>query len=164
VALLSVVSVLTLGAVAQTVRGHLVNQALRTAGEAGGLPLNQLAVLYFQDRARGEDLTYLADGLTESLIRRLSQAQALTVLSNNASDRYRDSNLPLDAIASAFEVGTIVDGTVEKRGERLRVTVSLADGFSGAEIQRQTVERPADDLFALQDTLAEEWRCCWAVG
>jgi serine/threonine-protein kinase len=156
VVLLTIVGLLTLGATAQTVRGHLRQNALRAAGEAAGSSLNNLAVLYFRDRSRGEDLTHIADGLTESLIDRLSRSQALTVLTENASELYRDSDLPLDSIAQALEVGTIVDGTVEGRRDRLRVEVFLVDGMSGAEIQRETIERPLDDLLQLEDALAEE--------
>lgn len=156
VILLSIVGVLTLAAGAQTVRGHLAEQALRAEGLESGVPLNHLAILYFQDRTRGEDLTYLADGLTESLIDRLSRTQTLTVLSQNASAIYRDSDLPFDAIAEELEVGTMVDGTVERRGEDLRVTVSLVHGASGAELNKQTIERPAEDIFDLQDEVAEE--------
>ncbi len=156
VVLLSIVALLTLGASGQTIRSHMAQRAVRAAAGSAEFPLNHLAVLYFQDRTRGEDLTYLADGLTESLIQRLSAAQSLTVLSENASEQFRTSDLPLDSIAKALKVGTIVDGTVEMRGNDLRVLVSLVDGASGAEIQRETVERPADDLLALQDALAEE--------
>ncbi len=156
VALLSVVALLTLGATAQTVRGHLRQNALRAAGEAAGSSLNNLAVLYFRDRSRSEDLTHIADGLTESLIDRLSRSQGLTVLTENASELYRGSDLPLDSIARALEVGTIVDGTVEGRSDQVRVEVFLVDGMSGAEIQRETLERPLDDLLQLEDALSEE--------
>jgi TolB-like protein len=156
VVLLTLVGLVTLGFAVRTVQGQLDQDALRAAGEAAGVSLNEVAVLYFQDRSRGEDLSYLADGITESLIDRLSRAQGLTVLTQNASALYRDSTLPLDSIASALDVGTLVDGTVEARGDELRVDVSLVDGVSGAEIQRETLEEPREDLFALQDQVAEE--------
>ena len=100
VVLLTIVGLLTLAGSVQTVRGHMAEQAMRAAGLESGIPLNHLAVLYFQDRTRGEDLTYLADGLTETLIDRLSRTQTLTVLTQNASALYRDSDLPFDAIAA----------------------------------------------------------------
>ncbi|MGD2123904.1 MAG: hypothetical protein PVJ76_19290, partial [Gemmatimonadota bacterium] len=156
VVLLTIVGLLTLGSMAQTIRSHLQQNALRAAGEAAGSSLNNLAVLYFRDRSRGEDLSHIGDGLTESLIDRLSRSQSLTVLTENASELYRDSDLPLDSIARALEVGTIVDGTVEGRRDRLRVELFLVDGMSGAEIQRETIERPLDDLLELEDDLAEE--------
>lgn len=156
VILLSLVGLLTVGAVTQTVRNDLAREARLAAGEASGVPLNRLAVLYFQDRTRGEDLSFLSDAITESLIDRLSRASTLDVLSQNASALYRGSDLPLDSIASALQVGTLVDGTMERRGEDIRVTVSLVDGVSGAEIQEKTIQYPAEDLFTLQDAVGEE--------
>jgi len=156
VVLLTIVGLVTLGFTGRTIQGHLSAEAIRAAAEASDTPLNSLAVLYFQDRSRGEDLQYLADGITESLIDRLSESQGLSVLTQNASQQFRDSNVPFDSIAKVLEVGTLVDGFLEGRGDELRVTVSLVDGASGAEIQSQTVERPAADLFALQDDVADE--------
>jgi TolB-like protein len=156
VALLTVVGLLTLGVAGMTVRSHLqMGQVRLQAGEAG-LPLQRVAVLYFRDLTRGEDLSYLADGLTESLIERLSQSQTLDVLTRNASAAYRDSIIPVDSIGRALGAGTIVDGTVERRGSRFRASFTLFDGASGAEIQRGQVERPAEAVFALQDELAGE--------
>lgn len=156
VILLTVVGVITLGLAGQTVRNQVAQEARLAAGEASGIPLNHLAVLYFQDRTRGEDLSYLSDAITESLIDRLSEVTSLDVLSQNASALYRESDLPLDSIATALEVGTLVDGTMERRGEDIRVSVTLVDGVSGAEIQEKTVQYPADDLFTLQDAVSEE--------
>ncbi len=156
VVLLSVVGLLTLGGTVQTVRSHLAREARMAAGEASGIPLDHLAVLYFQDRTRGEDLSYLSDAITESLIDRLSESSTLRVLSKNASELYRDSDLPLDSIAATLQVGTLVDGTLERRGDEIRVTVSLVDGVSGAEIQQKTIQNPAEDLFALQDEVVAE--------
>ncbi|MGW8267904.1 MAG: hypothetical protein ACWGSQ_16170 [Longimicrobiales bacterium] len=156
VVLLSLVGVVTLASAAITVqRFNRIEDVRLAAGEAG-LELRRVAVLYFRDASRGEDLSYLADGLTESLIQRLSESQSLEVLSQNASARFRDPGIPLDSIAKALAVGTLVDGSVERRGEDLRVNFALYDGASGAEIQGGTVERPADELFALQDQVAEE--------
>jgi TolB-like protein len=156
VALLSIVGLITVGFCVQTVRSHLDEEARRMAALEAGNPLNNLAVLYFQDLTRGEDLTYLADGLTEALIDRLSESQSLTVLSRNASAQYRDASIPIDSIGKALEVGTVVDGTVERRSDDLRVTFSLFDAWSGQPLQEREIERPFEDLFALQDELVEE--------
>jgi TolB-like protein len=154
--LLAIVGLGTLAFSAQTVRSHFAAEARQAAGEAMGLPVRTVAVLYFRDQSRGEDLSYLADGVTEALIDRLSESQGLDVLTTSASEQFRDSTLPLDSIARVLEAGTIVDGTVEGRGESVRVNVSLVDGASGAELNRETVERTSDDLFALQEALAAE--------
>ncbi len=156
VALLSVVALLTIGVAGLTVQRQLEMGRARMAAGESGLSLQRVAVLYFRDLTRGEDLTYLADGLTESLIERLSQSQTLDVLSRNASSAYRDSTIPVDSIAKALGAGTIVDGTVERRGSRVRASFTLFDGAGGAEIQRGQVERPAEDIFALQDEVTGE--------
>jgi len=156
VALLGAVAVATIFFAALTVQRSLRMDQVRLAAGEAGLNLRRVAVLYFRDQSRGADLRYLADGITESLIQRLSQSQTLDVLSRNASARYRDPSIPLDSIARALSVGTLVDGSVEQRGSEIRVTFSLYDGASGAEIQGGTVERPADQVFELQDEVAEE--------
>jgi len=156
VVLLAIVGLGTLGLAARTVQSHFATEARKAAGEAMGLPVRTVAVLYFRDQSRGENLTYLADGLTESLIDQLAENPGLNVLTTSASDQFRDSTVPLDIIARALGAGTIVDGTVEGRGENLRVNVSLVDGASGAELNREMLERPSEDLFALQEELARE--------
>jgi TolB-like protein len=156
VALLTLVGVVTLVAAGLTVRRHYRMEEVRLAAGEAGLDLRRLAILYFRDVTRGEDLSYLADGITESLIDRLSESQTLEVLSRNASARYRDPGVTLDSIARALSAGTLVDGSVERRGENVRVSFSLYDGASAAEIQRGTVERPAGEIFALQEEVAEE--------
>jgi serine/threonine-protein kinase len=156
VALLSVVGVVTIVLAGLTVQRYNRMEQVRLAAGEAGLDLRRLAVLYFRDLSRGEDLSYLADGITESLIQRLSESQTLDVLSKNASARFRDPSITLDSIGRALSVGTLVDGSVERRGENVRVTFSLHDGASGAEIQSGTVERPADEIFLLQDEVAEE--------
>lgn len=156
VALLTVVGLATLGLAGVTVQRHLAMQEVRLAAGEAGLDLHRLAVLYFRDASRGEDLSYLADGITESLIDRLSESQTLDVLSQNASARFRDPNFTLDSIARALSAGTLVDGSVERRGENIRVSFSLYDGASGAEIQGGSVERPAEAIFDLQDQVADQ--------
>lgn len=156
IVLLVLVSLVTLGAGGLTVQRQLELERVRVAAGEAGLELRRVAVLYFRDRSRGGDLEYLADGLTESLIHRLTESRSLDVLSDNASRRFRDPAFSLDSIASALEAGTLVDGTVERRGDEIRVDFALHDGASGAEIQRGRVERPAEDLFALRDDVAEE--------
>jgi serine/threonine-protein kinase len=156
IALLVLVGLGTLGFAGRTVQVHLSAEARIAAGEASGLPVRTVAVLYFRDQSRGEDLSYLADGLTESLIDQLSESQGLNVLTNSASERFRDTSIPFDSIGRALKAGTIVDGMVEARGDAFRVNVSLVDGASGAELKRETLDRPAEDLFGLQDDLVRE--------
>jgi len=122
----------------------------------GGLNLRRVAVLYFRDLSRAGDLGYLADGLTEALIDRVGEVGGLTVISRDGAAQVRDAEIPLDSIGTLLSAGILIDGSVERRGEIVRVGISLVDGDSGAELQRASVERPADDLLGLQDQLTDE--------
>ncbi len=122
----------------------------------GGLDAHRIAVLYFRDRSAGDSLRYLADGLTEGLIRELGRVATLDVISPNGVAPYRDESVSRDSIARALGVGTLVQGSVEQDGDRVRVDVRLVDGGSGAEFQRESFEVPARDYLELGDSLSGE--------
>lgn len=124
--------------------------------EAAGLALDRVSVLYFQDVSSDADLQHVADGLTESLIDRISGVSALDVVSRNGAARFRGSELQPDSIARILGSGTLVRGSVEESGDQLRVTVRLIDGASGSELRRRSFTEPAGELLAIRDALAEE--------
>ena len=123
---------------------------------AAGEDARRVAVLYFQHPAGNDSLGYLADGLTEGLIRSLSQVQELDVTSRNGVAPYRNTTVSRDSIARALKVGTLVEGGVEQAGSKVRVTVRLVDAPSGAEYERTTFEMPGGSYLAIGDTLAEK--------
>jgi serine/threonine-protein kinase len=128
-----------------------------SAAEDTSIAKNRLAVLYFEKGAGASDsLGYLADGLTEALIRELGGVSGLQIISSNGVRPYRTGNVPLQKIAQELEVGTLVQGDIAQSGDRLRVNVSLVDAGSGVEIGSRTLERSRAEIFALQDDLAKE--------
>jgi eukaryotic-like serine/threonine-protein kinase len=152
-ALLGLVIIGTLFGTAGTVQRFRAEQAVASVIDAAtGLDPRRIAVLYFEDRSRDGDLSFLADGLTEGLIEELAGVQGLDVVSGNGSVQYRDSELPPDSIARLLEAGTYVSGAVEKRGDGLRVEVALMDAESGATIERSSFEQPESG--ALRSALA----------
>src|SRR5712664_2999205 len=108
--------------------------------DVGGLDRNRVAVLYFNDESHDSSLGYLADGLTEALIDQLHGIRALDVVSRSGVAPFRGRDIARDSIARALAAGTLVAGDVENLGSRVRVTVRLVDGPSGADIRRQTFE------------------------
>ena len=129
-----------------------------TQGRQGALGLdpNRVAVLYFDDDSRNHTLAYLADGLTESLIGDLSRVQPLDVISENGVSPYRGAAIALDSVARTLRAGTLVRGSVEDAGDRVRVTVRLYDGNSGAEWKRAAFEQPKANALAARDSLGEQ--------
>ena len=127
----------------------------RQAGAVGGLDPRRVAVLYFDDLSRDHSLGYLADGITEALIAVLARVQALSVISRNGVGPYRGETVPLDSIAHALDVGTLVAGSVEQAGDRFHVTVRLVDGASGADYKRASFDQASGNLLVIRDSLAE---------
>lgn len=150
---LALIGIATLGLSASTVRGFISSRAAVTAAEASRLDLHRVAVLYFQDLSPGKALTPVADGFTESLIDELSTVQGLDVQSRGAVEPYRVKPVAPDSLGRALQVGTLVTGTVEPVGNKVRIGVSLLDGESGVEVQRTSFDLPSDDLLAARDSV-----------
>ncbi|HEX9582143.1 MAG TPA: serine/threonine-protein kinase, partial [Gemmatimonadales bacterium] len=132
--------------------------AIRSGGTAGGvetLDPRRVAVLYFEDLSRDAQLAHVGDGLAEALIDRLSTVPQLAVLSRDAVTPYRGTTISRDSIGDALQAGSLVAGSVEPVGERVRVTVRLVDGFSGSDIETRTFELPSANLLAVRDSAAE---------
>jgi TolB-like protein len=125
-------------------------------GTDSGLDPTHIAVLYFTPRGGGESLQYLADGLTEALINELSSVDGLQIISSNGVQPYRGGTTPMATVAHDLHVGTIVSGRVVESGDKLRVTVSLNNPTTAAELASRTIERGRGELFALQDELSKE--------
>jgi serine/threonine-protein kinase len=128
---------------------------IESGAVANGLDPHRIAVLYFQGQDGGDSLGYLADGLTEGLIKELDQVQGLDVISKGGVAPYRGDSVSRDSVARALRVGTLVTGEIERRGGRLRTTVRLVDGGSGADFTRASFELPAGNLLAVQDTVTQ---------
>lgn len=154
VALLTVVAIGGLGGGYLVYNDYQVAQAATDVGSS--LELRDLAVLYFETPGQDGEYGPVAEGLTETLIERLSQVRGLDVVSANGVDQYRDSSLPLDSIARALDVGTIIRGSLGRDGDQVRATVRLIDGESGQEIERTGVAWEEDQVLAARDTLATE--------
>ena len=136
---------------------HTVERKEASGGvEAEAPDPRRIAVLYFDDHSPRQDIAHLASGLTEGLIHELAQVPGLDVISRNGVKPYRDGKAPLDSITAALRVGTLVEGSVQRSGDRLRVTVQLVDAATGGHLQSRTIERPMGELFALEDELARE--------
>ena len=127
----------------------------RPAGATDAMAVRRVAVLYFQDLSPDSSLGFLADGLTEGLIDQLSQVRTLDVISRNGVIPFRGTDLSRDSVGRAIGAGTLVEGTVERVRDRVRVTVRLIEGTSGADLlTRASFEQPAGNLLAIRDTLA----------
>ena len=114
----------------------------------------RVAVMYFEDRTDGR-LAYLADGFTEALIERLAGVRALDVVSANGVRPFRGHAVSPDSVASVLKAGTIVQGSLEARGDdTVRVTIRLVEGVSGVDFKHTVLVGAVGDPLKLREDLA----------
>jgi DNA-binding SARP family transcriptional activator/TolB-like protein len=116
----------------------------------------RIAVLYFDDQSPQGDLGYLAAGLTGALIDQLGGVPALQVVSRNGVKAYRDGEVSFDSLVARLRVGSVVEGSVQRAGDSVRVTVQLVDTNADKQLESRTVIRPVGDLFALEESVGQE--------
>ena len=132
-----------------------VNGRSANAAVGNAFSEKKIAVLYFDDRTDGK-LGYLADGLTEALIERLKPVRELDVLSKDAVGRFRGKGVSTDSIIRVLEPGTVVEGSVAESGDRVRISINVIDGNSGANKgERLGLELPANDPIALRQIVSD---------
>lgn len=110
-----------------------------------------IAVLPFENLSPDPDQAFFADGLAEDLITRLSSWRAFPVIAHNSSFRYRGRNVDLKAVSEALGARYIVEGSVRRAGNRIRVAAQLIDAASGEHVWADTYDGVVDDVFTLQD-------------
>src|SRR5262249_15572293 len=115
-----------------------------------------IAVLPFDNMSPGEAIAELCQGLPESVTSGLSRLRWLSVAARNSRFAATEMGRDLAQIAGRLGVRYILEGSVQKRGPRLRVTAQLIDARSGSHLWAQHYDSSADDLFALQDELTQK--------
>lgn len=119
-------------------------------------PQKSIAVLPFLDLTEGMKEGEFADGMTEELIDKLSKVPGLQVPGATSSFYYRDKELPVADIARALGVAYVLDGSVRKSGERLRVAARLVRADNGYVVWSESYDRPFHDILMVQDDIAGE--------
>lgn len=113
-----------------------------------------IAVLPFVDLSETHDQQYLADGLADELLDQLAQFKPLKVASRTSSLVYREHPKDIKAVGRDLGVTSVLEGSIRRSGDRLRVTVQLIDAADGFHIWSQSYDRNLTDLFAVQDDIA----------
>ena len=113
-----------------------------------------IAVLPFADMSQGKDQAYFADGISEELLNALVRVEGIRVASRTSSFAYKGSELGTASIASALKVGYLVEGSVRKLGDRVRITAQLIDAVNDRHLFSETYDRELSDIFAIQAEIA----------
>jgi len=117
---------------------------------------SRIAVLPLANISPDPKDEYFADGMTEELIYTLSKISGLHVIAHTSVMRYKDVRKSVAEIGRELGVGTVLEGSVRKAGDRLRITVQLVDTESQAHLWSERYDRELEDVFAIQSEIAEE--------
>jgi TolB-like protein/Tfp pilus assembly protein PilF len=122
---------------------------------AAGIPLKSIAVLPLLNESGDASQDYFSDGLSEELISALGQVHALKVIGRNSSFQFRGRAQDDTAgIGAKLGVATLLEGTVRKQGNEVRIVASLIKASDGSQLWSQTYERQLKDVFAVQSDIA----------
>ena len=115
-----------------------------------------IAVLPFENRSRAADDAFFVDGIHDDILTQLSKVSALRVISRTSVERFRKSDLSMQEIAKQLGVRSILEGGVQRSGDRVRINVQLVDATTDAPVWAETYDREliAPNIFAIQSELA----------
>jgi serine/threonine protein kinase/Flp pilus assembly protein TadD len=131
-------------------------QASRSSSPAVTAPERSIAVLPFESLSENKSDSYFADGVQDEILSNVARISQLKVISRTSVMRYRaDASRDLRQIANALGVAKILEGTVRRAGNRVRITVELVDAGSDHAIWSESYDRDLIDIFAIQSEVAE---------
>jgi adenylate cyclase len=113
-----------------------------------------IAVLPFVNMSDDTENEYFSDGMTEEILNALVRVKELYVASRTSSFAFKDSKQDVREIAEKLNVATVLEGSVRKAGNRLRITAQLIDAEEGYHLWSDTYDRELEDVFAIQDDIA----------
>lgn len=119
----------------------------------GGRPT--IAVLPFANRSGDPEQDYFSDGLTENVLTALARFPHLFVVSRNSTFSYKGKSIDLTEVGRTLGVRYALEGSVQKAGDQIRVSAQLSDTRGGAQIWAERYDRPLQEIFAIQDEIAE---------
>jgi TolB-like protein/Flp pilus assembly protein TadD len=125
------------------------------ADQAAESSARSVAVLPFVNMSSDPEQEYFSDGLSEELLNRLAQNEQLRVAARTSSFQFKGQTLDIGEIGRQLKVDNILEGSVRKSGNRLRITAQLIHVDNGYHLWSETYEREMDDVFAIQDEISQ---------
>lgn len=113
----------------------------------------RIAVLPFDDFSTGDNKGYLSDAIAEGIITELARSSVIDVIARNSSFRYRDTEPDIRKIGEELGAHYVLEGSQQKNGDSLRVTVQLVETENGTHLWAHTYDQEIGDLFAVQDAI-----------
>lgn len=128
---------------------------LQTAAPLPPSDKPSIAVLPFENLSGDPDQDYFSDGISEDIITGLSRVRTFLVIARNSTFSYKGKSSDIRQVARALGVRYVLEGSVRKAGNRVRITAQLIDATSGAHIWADRYDREMEDIFAVQDEITQ---------
>jgi adenylate cyclase len=139
-------------------REQAATEAARAEGRTESLVKSygekSIAVLPFVDMSPNKDQEYFSDGISEELLNLLAKISELRVISRSSAFSFKGKDIDIPEIAKRLHVTHILEGSVRKSGNKVRITAQLIDARSDTHLWSETYDRDLDDIFAVQDEIA----------
>jgi eukaryotic-like serine/threonine-protein kinase len=131
-----------------------VRRALQAPARGSADAQPSIAVLPFANLSADRDNEYFGDGLAEEIINALAQVEGLKVIARTSAFSFKGKNEDVRHIAQALGVTNVLEGSVRRAGDRIRVTAQLIAAADGTHLWSERYDRPMTDVFAMQDEIA----------
>jgi TolB-like protein/tetratricopeptide (TPR) repeat protein len=118
------------------------------------IPTQSLAVLAFANMSGDHEMEYFADGISEEILNALDRNPALRVTPRTSSFSFKGKNVAVDEIGRVLRVASVIEGSVRKAGNKVRITVKLINAADGTRVWAEDFNREMNDIFTLQDEIA----------
>jgi adenylate cyclase len=128
----------------------------KTSGAAGVVLQKSVAVLPFDNFSADKDTDYLSDGLTEEITTALARVPGLHVAARNSAFTFKGRKEDLRKVGATLGVATILEGSLRKVGNQIRVTAQLINVMDGLHLWADTYDRSVDDILAVQEDIASK--------
>ncbi|MSO71097.1 MAG: adenylate/guanylate cyclase domain-containing protein [Alphaproteobacteria bacterium] len=115
-----------------------------------------IAVLAFTNSTGDPEQEYFSDGISDDILTGLSRFSGLKVISRNSSFRYKGQNVDIKQVGRELGVGYVLEGSVRRDGDKIRVTAQLIETATGAHLWAERYDRPYKDIFAVQDEITQK--------
>jgi len=141
------------------VLSDLKSEGVRTRGPSGAAAprsgaLPSVAVLPFADMSPGKDQDYFGEGLAEEIIHALARIQGIKIVARTSAFALKGMKLDVREIGMMLGVGAVLEGSIRKAGDRLRVTAQLIDAATGMHLWSERFDREERDVFAIQEEIS----------
>ena len=132
------------------------NAAPRQSEAAPSIPQKSIAVLPFENLSDDKNAAYFADGIQDEILTKLASIADLKVISRTSTAKYKSKPEDLKTVSQQLGVATVLEGSVQKAGDKVRVNVQLIDARADSHLWAKSYDRDVKDVFAVESEVAQE--------